>query len=451
MKSDFSSNIILVSDYQGYERRRWAAILGVGSGFLTPEVIAAGGGYIRDAYARMEPISLEVLRTCDVNREVVTRAAKAASAISAAAGREIRVCEHHLRRLLSELVSLNRGLVKNMAARYARSVSIDVEEIEQEGFFGIKKAAECFDVSRANEFSTYAVWWIRAVMKRYACNHSSDIRVPIHKHDRDRAIRKKAEAIIAKRDAQVSISEIAQILRENPEDVFVALSSYSSRVISLDAPPRAWTGESPRSSGETFQLPSEGDTAEDEEITQELQEMVSDLLKYAELSPRSEALLRLRYGIGSKDGDQKTLEETGRSLGLTKERVRQIEKEALVELREAAGELRLPYALGGTAQVHPNRKFGSPDVLAYLKERPGVWLSVDDIHAGIRWMSKGSIAACLRWIQSQGAEDVYQDNKQWCHRPAVIPTKNQEPPKVKRGRALARRTSRHSNRRSSVR
>lgn len=451
MKPDFSTNLVLVGEYQSYERRRWSAILGVGSGFLTPDVIEAGGGFIRDAYARMEPISAESLRTMDVNREIATRAARAASSISAAAEREIRVCEHHLRRILSELVALNRGLVKNMAARYARSVPIDVSELEQEGFFGIKKSAECFDISRGNEFSTYAVWWIRAVMKRYACNHSADVRMPIHRHDRDRAIRKKAEAILSRKDQRVSLHDLANMLREHPEDVFLAMVGQSSRFLSLDAPSRAWSGdERGRSMGDGFQLPSNADQIDDDEASEELRETVRDLLAYAELSPRSENLLRLRYGIGSEHGEPKTLEEIGGIMNLTKERIRQIERDALTELREAAAEIGVPRAATGSTHVHPNRKFGSPDVLAYIQGRPGLWLSVDDIHSGLRWMTKGSIAACLRWIQSQ-EPDVHRDGKQWCYKPSQIP--EQDPPKTKqkRTRALARRTRSHSGSRASVR
>lgn len=454
MKPDFSQNIVLVGEYQKYERRRWASILSVGPSFLTKDVIEAGGSFIRDAYDRLEPISPESLRIRDSSREIVRRAAVAASSISAAAGREISVCEHHLRTTLSQLVAINEGLVKKMSSRFALSAqTIDVKEIEQEGFFGIKHAAERFDISLGNEFSTYAVWWIRAVMKRYVCNHSTDVRVPIHRHDRDRALRKKIDSITSSKNGQVSVTDIADMLRENPEDICDALTAQSSRFVSLDASRPTHGADSSKSFGsDSFRLPDTEAVVEDEETADEQREMVRDLLRYSELPSRSMRLIELRYGIGSVDSDPMTLEEAGKVLGLTKERVRQIEKETLAELRDAAAELKLPYSTSSSSMVHPNRKFGAPDVLSYLTDRPGVWLSVEDIQSGIRWMSSGSIAACLRWIASKGESNVYRDGKRWCYSTSPIAASREDSKASSdkpKQRVMASRTARHSTRGSS--
>lgn len=425
MKPDFSRNISLVSEYQSLERARWSAILSVGPRFITPEVVAAGGDFISEAYRRHGPSLLEILRSKDPNRDIVIAASRAASRVSVVAGREIMVCENGLRKCLSELVILNTGIVKEIASRYSRAApGISAEEVEQEGFFGIKRAAERFDTTRGNEFSTYAVWWIRAVMKRYVCNHASDVRVPVHRHDKDRSIRKKVDSLLARKNTPLSTREIANTLRESEEEVHDALISSSSRYLSIDAPWRngSHQDDSRASVHESFRLPDDSDQIEDEESKSEIKEMVGELLRYCELPSRSMRLIELRYGIGSDDADPMTLEQTGQALGLTKERVRQIEKEVIEEIREAAKELRVPYARSGSQRVHPGKKYGAPDVLEYLKQRPGVWLSVEEIQAGIRWMSQRSIAACLRWIDSKGESGVYKDGKKWCYSstPVVI-------------------------------
>jgi RNA polymerase sigma factor (sigma-70 family) len=449
VKQDFSRNIELVARYQELERDRWSAILAVGPAFVNAEILAAGGTYILDAYKRSDPMSLEELRSMDENREIVVLAAKSASKLSAAAGRDIRVCDHMLRHTLGELVVLNTGIVKNLASMYARSApAIDCTEIEQEGFFGIKRAAERFDVGRGHVFSTYAVWWIRAFMKRYVCNHASDIRIPVHKHDRDRALRKKIEAVSSKKNGSISITDVAESLRENVNDVISAVTPPTARVMYLDAPFRGADSDDRGYSDahDSFRLPENANEIDDAENLEDVRYVVQDLIRYCELPPRSVQLLQLRYGIDrGEDFNPMTLEEIGAVIGVSKERVRQIENETLQEIRDAAKELQLPYARPGSSITHPGRRFGAKDVLEYLKSNAGKWLSVEDIQSGIRWMTPGSVAACLRWIHSKGQENVHKDHKKWCY--SLDPVERSEVHVEHRSRRAYRGSKRSGGRR----
>lgn len=415
-KKDYSRNIRLVSEYQQRERNRWEAILLCGIAFITKPIVDAGGSYLFAAIRR--GYDLEYFRTKDLTRAIVQLSIESAKIVCPKHSEMIDDETSRMRDLLSEIFMLNIGMVRDMAAKYARSSqSLDVEEIQQEGFFGIKRAVERFDPERGHEFSTYAVWWIKAFMKRYVCNHSSDVRIPVHRHDRFRAIRKKADQLNGMKWNQASVADIADAIKEDADLVAYAIGSPSTRVVFLDA---FISDDGERyidRYGSIESLLDDGPLSEDAIDAEEVKSSVSALISSANLSYRSKRVIELRYGINS-DGEQRTLEEVGHLVGLTKERIRQIEREAMQQLREAARSGSVPASVHDGRIIPPRKKFGANDVLDFFKKNPERWFTVDELRSSIRWMTAGSIAACIRWLMYRGESGIIREGKRWMYDPS---------------------------------
>jgi RNA polymerase primary sigma factor len=221
------------------------------------------------------------------------------------------------------LTQANSRLVISMAKRYLGQ-GVPFLDLIQEGNLGLMRAVEKFDWRRGNKFSTYATWWIRQSLTRGLADQGRTIRVPVHMNDRIRKVYAVAQALEGELGRRPSPEEIARELDMDLDKVELALKA-SRRSLSLEKP----VGEEGESELGQF---IEDETSDDPLETASLdllRDDVEDILQG--LSAREQRVLELRYGL--RGHRAYTLKEVGKIFGLTRERVRQIEKEALRKLR----------------------------------------------------------------------------------------------------------------------
>jgi RNA polymerase primary sigma factor len=246
-----------------------------------------------------------------------------AAGLSERARVDLRRLVHDSELARKELTQANSRLVISMAKRYLGQ-GVPFLDLIQEGNLGLMRAVEKFDWRRGNKFSTYATWWIRQSLTRGLADQGRTIRVPVHMNDRIRKVYAVAQALESELGRRPSPDEIARELEMDLEKVELALKA-SRRSLSLEKP----VGEEGESELGQF---IEDETSEDplERASLDLlRDDVEDILQG--LSAREQRVLELRYGL--RGHRAYTLKEVGKIFGLTRERVRQIEKEALRKLR----------------------------------------------------------------------------------------------------------------------
>jgi len=222
-----------------------------------------------------------------------------------------------------KLIESNLRLVIAIARRYT-STGVPLIDLIQEGNLGLMRAAEKFDYRRGCHFGTYATWWIRQAVSRAAGEQSRLIHLPEHVATRLRKVRRVAAQLSQENGLDPLPAQIAEACNIDVNEV-VDLLGIIEQPVSLDAPVDDEARYSLADTLEDSAAPAPAETASQHLLGEELHRAL------ALLTPRERSVITLRYGIG--DGRSRTLLEVGKELGISRERVRQLEVVALMKLR----------------------------------------------------------------------------------------------------------------------
>ena len=261
----------------------------------------------------------------DINKvPLLTREEETSLAIEAAKGNKAAK---------NKIVNANLRFVVNIAKKY-QNHGLDLTDLISEGNIGLLVAIDKFDVTKGYHFISYAVWWIRQSILKAICEKSRSIRLPLNRANELVRIEHARKSIVGNKTIEQELTEVAEMLNMDKDHVREMIN-ISREMISLDA--ELSTPENDKTSVGDFIEDTQGEKPEDKVVNDSLKEEINNVLHT--LKPNEENVLRLRFGLNGEK--PMSLKEVGDVCNLTKERIRQIEKHAILRMQHVTRARRL--------------------------------------------------------------------------------------------------------------